>query len=168
MVNFNLIGSAFNDFGAAANDLFSAQASEITAQGDWQASVDYLKAKQIAEQNEAIAQTSGDIQVMQQNRKNSMAIGTQEATVAGNNLEGGSAGDLLRMSLQQGALAKAVIESQTAINVNSYKQSAQAYQTMSDQALAAGNAANAAAAGKENAGIFSGIAGILSLGFAFL
>ena len=162
------VGTAFGLFGSAVSDLFAAQGDEITAQGDWTAATDYLKAKQIALTNEDITQTSTDIQMAQTQRKVEQTIGTEKATTAGNNLEGGSSEDLLRMSTEQGALATAVVAAQGAINKNTFAQQAEAYQSMSDSALAAGNAANEASAGATGAGILSGVGGVLAIGAMFL
>jgi hypothetical protein len=142
------IGNAFADFG-------SAKASEIESQGDFTAGADYLRAKDIALQNEQITQQATDIQSAQLARKVLTTNASGQAQVANNNLEGGSAGDILRSGIQQGSLAESVVKTQGAINKNAFAQQAEGYQAQSDSAVSAGNAALASAESKNQAGFMS-------------
>lgn len=149
------IGSVFSGFGAGVNDLFAAEGSELAAGGDFAAAQSYERARGISLQNEQIAGAATVIQESQLQRKIAETVGTQKAATAGANLEGGSAGDLMRMSLQQGALAKTLVQEQGQITRNSYAQQAEAYDAMATSAVAAGNAAEVASKGQQSAGIFS-------------
>lgn len=144
------LGSALGDFGGAVSDLFGAYGSEQAAQA-------YEKEAQIATQNAEISQTSAAIQEAQETRQITQAIGTEEATTAsGGFTMGGNASDLLRQSLQQGALAKSLITQQGAITTLGYEEQAQAAQ---------GKAA--ASKTQSGGGLFGGLfniaSGILSL-----
>lgn len=157
------IGGVFGQIGGAVADFGMAAGSEEASKGDFAAAVSYTRAQQISQKNEQIAKSSTEIQQAQLARKVEMAVGTERAQTAGANLEGGSAGDLLRMSVQQGALAKTLLSEQGQINVNAYAQQSEAYGAMASSAVAAGNAAAAAAAGQQGAGIFNLIGAGLSL-----
>lgn len=164
------IGTATNLFGGAVQSLFGAQASRQLAAGDFAAAGDYTTASKIAQQNERIARSSTEIQEAQLNRKIEQTIGTQIADVGGAGFvsESGSAGDLFRSSMQQGALAKMMVESQGQINVNAYAQQASAYNAMASQATAGGNAAKSSAKGQQAAGILGAIGGVLAIGAMFI
>ena len=123
-----------NDLGGAANDLFSSQGNAAQA-------TDFQGAATLATQNAALAAASTRIQETQTARTISQTLGTQAADVAGAGFtESGSALDLLSSSAQQGALAKALINVQGAINENSYAAQAGAY---SGEAAAANEASTA-------------------------
>lgn len=158
------IGSAFGLFGSAVQGLFGAEASQALAEGEFQAAGFYTQAANIAKTNIKYAEQSTDIQLAQLNRKIEQTIGTQTADIGAANLSGGSAGDILRDSLQQGGLARAVVSIQGQIQENAYAQQASAYNAMSAAATAAGNAAEASSEGQLFGGILSGIGGILSIG----
>jgi hypothetical protein len=162
------INTVVGDIGGAFADFGSAKASEVEAQGDFTAGADYLRAEDIAKQNEQITQQSTDIQNAQVQRKVLMSNATGQAQVANNNLSGGSAGDILRMGMQQGALASAVVKTQGAINKNAFAEQAAGLQAQSDSAVAAGNAALASAEAKNQAGVFSLIGGAVSMGGMFI
>jgi hypothetical protein len=163
----NGIGGAFGLFGSAVQGLFGSQASKQVAQGEFQAAGFYQQAANIATHNIGLEKESVDIQEAQLNRKIEQTIGTQTADIAGANLSGGSAGDLLRDSLRQGGLAKAIVSIQGSIQENAFAQQASAYGAMSASATAAGNAAETSSQGQLFGGILSGIGGILKLGGLF-
>lgn len=111
-----------NGLGGAVSELFGAV-------GDEQAAAAYTKEAQIAGENANIAQTSANIQTAQEARAVTQAIGSEEATTAsGGFTMGGNASDLLRQSLQQGALATSLVKQQGAINVLGYQEQEQAAQ----------------------------------------
>jgi hypothetical protein len=158
------LGSIFGLFGSAAQGIFGSQASQALAQGEFQAAGFYQQGAQIATKNIGLEKESVDIQEAQLNRKVEQTIGTQTADIGAANLSGGSAGDLMRDSLHQGALAKAVVSVQGSIQENAFAQQAAAYSAMSASATAAGNAANKSAQGQLFGGILSGVGGLLGLG----
>lgn len=115
------LGDIITAGGLAVNDLFSSQGSAAAANS-------YTGAAALATQNAQLTAESTRIQEAQTARQVSMTLGTQEADVAGAGFtESGSALDLLSSSAQQGALAKALVNTQGAINENSYAAQAGAY-----------------------------------------
>lgn len=115
--------------------------------GDLSEAGAYKKAATIADQNAALEAESTSIQQSQESRKVFQTLGAQASQVAGAGLTaGGSSLDVLRSSVQQGSLQKQLIGLQGAVQENSFKQEASAYQGME-------GAANAAAGG----GILGGI-----------
>lgn len=141
-----------NGIGGAVADLFGAI-------GDEQAASSYTKEAQIAGENANIAQTSADIQEAQETRAVTQAIGAEGAsTSAAGFTMGGNASDLMRQSIQQGALAKSLVLQQGAINVLGYKEQQQAAQgkaAASKTAGAGGFLGSALKIGGAIAGIFS-------------
>lgn len=144
-------GDALGDFGGAVSDIFGMFGSQ-------KAGGAYKKAAAIATENAALAKTAEQIQVAQTGIQTFQAIGREKAQTAGagfNTLEG-SAGDLLRSSAQQAALAKQLVTTQGEINVRGYQQQAQAYQGQAD-------AAATAAKGQGAGGLLKTVAGVATL-----
>jgi hypothetical protein len=162
------ISSVASDIGGAVGAFFGADGSEDAAHSYFKAGVSYLNAKDLALQNKQISEESTAIKEFQTERKVNMGIGAQEAQLAGNGVTGGSAGDLLRMSMQQGGLARAVVGQQGAIDSNAFQQQADAYQASSDSAVASGNAALHAAAAQNAGGIMGIIGAGIKLGAMFI
>lgn len=150
------VGDLFKGFGAleqgqikakglnidAQGQRLNAQGLRIKAQGDLSEASNYDLARDLSRQNEQFTQASTAIKEGQIDRQTSMAIGGQQADVAGAGFaSSGSAIDLLRESAQQGALTKQVAGQQGLITEAGYEEQAQSYQTMA-------NAGRYAAAGE--------------------
>jgi len=132
------VAGVASDLGGAAQDLASMA-------GDYSAEGNYKTAEGIANQDVRLEETATAIKEAQQQRQFEQTLGTQAAQVAGNGFGGsGSALDILRSSVQQGALAHATIATQGMINESSYQQQANAY---GGEANAARSAADAAMLG---------------------
>lgn len=151
--------SFFGDLGGGISSIFGGIASEETAAGFKDAAAAYGKAATIAGQNANLTTFATQIQEAQTQRKVEQATGAETADVAGANLAGGTAGDLMRSSIQQGALAKSIVQTQGAITKNSFTQQAEAYDAMQSEASAAASAASTSAIG-------SFIGGALGIGGA--
>lgn len=134
------------NIGGAVSDIFGAI-------GDFQAASAYEKEAQYAGENAQISQTSAAIQEAQEQRAITQAVGTEAATTeAAGFTMGGNASDLMRQSLQQGALAKSLISQQGAITTLGYEEQQQA-------AGAKATASNTAGAG----GIIGGVLKVFGL-----
>ena len=104
------------NIGGAVSGLFSSI-------GDMQAANEYSTEATIEGQNATIATASGKIQGQMTQRNITLATGTEEATTAaGGFSNSGSGGDLMRASLEQGALAKSLVANQSAITVLGYQE----------------------------------------------
>jgi hypothetical protein len=133
-------------------DLFQGIAGGI---GDLSEAKAYKKAQKYSLQNAVISQEAGDIKLEQTNRAIYRTIGAQKAGYAAAGLTGGgSAQEVLRSSVSQGALEKAIVNEQTQINVIGYQSQAAQFAGMAAAAKAAG-------AGSIIGGIFSAAAEIL-------
>lgn len=120
----------------AAGDLFSGIATGI---GDMASAKAYKKAAKYAHQNAIIARAAGDIKLAQTGRQIFKTIGAQEAGYAGAGLTGGGvAQSVLRDSLSQGALEKAIVNAQTNIDVNGYLSQEAQFKGMAKAAKASG------------------------------
>lgn len=125
----------------AQGTLINAESLQTKAQGDLAEASNYDIAANLAEANAAYTAQSTRLQQYQQGRQITQALGSQRTEVAGSGFtQGGSAGDLLRDSASQGALAKATLGQQGIITEAGYQEQAQSYQTLS----AAGKATAAA------------------------
>jgi len=121
-------GQAGQDFGSAVGDLFASVGQHEAEQG-------YQEAAQYEVNNEKIATAAGAIKQAQAGRQIYMATsGEQAAQGASGVRAGGSGGDILASTAQQGALAKASISAQTELNVNDYTAKAAADYSLASQA----------------------------------
>lgn len=120
--------AGFSDLGGAVSNLFGAIGSAKSASS-------YTEAATLADQQAQIAAQSTRIQETQQQRQIYQTVSAGEAVAAGNGLTtGGSAGDILRNSAQQGALAKQLTAAQGQITQTGYEQQAGAYRGMASAA----------------------------------
>lgn len=122
----------------AQGTLITAQGTQINAEalrtkaaGDTAESENYDLAAALATANSAYTAQSTRIQQAQTDRQITQTIGTQRAGVAGAGFaSGGSAGDLLRDSASQGALAKGVLANQGLITEAGFDEQAKSYTTL--------------------------------------
>lgn len=158
------LGGAMGSFGNAAQDLMSVGAYKDMAEGDVKVANDYAKVAAMYGQEMNITKGSGDIQLGQEQRQIQKVEGQQESSAGGANVTaGGSAGDILRDTMRQGALAKMTIEGKTAIDLQAEKIAQQGALTQEDSALNAAKVAMDQASSAGIAGIFSMATGILGL-----
>lgn len=112
----------FPGLGGAVTDLFGGIAGLDEAGA-------YGKAGKIASQNAELTQVATNIQEAQLQRQAYQTISAQKAEVGGAGFAaGGSAGDLLRSSVQQQHLASGLVATQGEITKQGYEQQAAAYQ----------------------------------------
>lgn len=123
-----LSDSFFGNLGGAVSGVFGAIGQAQSAKG-------YKQAAEFASENATIAGESAKIQQLQAGRQIYKNLSTANADIAANGLAGGgSAGDILRDSAQQGALTKQLITQQGAINVLGYQAEAASYSSMASAA----------------------------------
>ena len=163
MAGLGGLSSAVGMFGAGVSDLYTAKADRIQAEGEWMAGASYHAAAGISRQNVSITELSTAIKEAQLTRKINMTEGAQVAAEGKANVTGGSAGDLMRERIQQGALAKTLMNTQGQIEENSFKQQAIAYDAMATSAEHASNALDEAAKGAEVGAAFKFLSGGISL-----
>src|SRR5690348_3795013 len=100
------ISGGFSSIGSAVSDLYAAE-------GDKAEASNYRLAAGLARENEQYTEQSTAIKNMQAERQIYQTVGEQGAAVAASGFTtGGSAGDLLRSSVSQGALTHAVLSEQ--------------------------------------------------------
>jgi hypothetical protein len=144
------VNSAFSDAGGAVSDLFAAE-------GDKAEASNYTAAAGLADQNAQYTMLSTGIKNMQADREIYQQEGKETADVASSGFSsGGSAGDLMRSSVSQGALTHAVTSAQGLITEQGYEEQAQSYRTMAD-------AANNAATGADIGAGIKGVAAVAQL-----
>lgn len=139
----------------------NADALRTKAQGDLAESSNYDLAATLAEANEAFTAQSTRIQQSQADRQIQASLGSTRADVAGAGFAaGGSAGDLLRDSASQGALAKGTLAQQGVITEAGYEEQANSYTTLANTGRTTAAAEEAAATQTDViAGEQEGIAG---------
>lgn len=167
----------------------SAGADVLQATGDILEGQTYGAAANLATLNAGYTAASTAISTSQADRALFMQIGSERAAAAGSGSSGGgSAADILRNSAQQGALNKAVIQTQGLITQAGYQEQANSYNLMQQasgvaaeaQQVAAGGETEAAAEYGTEANLFkesetgdfisaaiSGAAGVAEIGAAF-
>jgi hypothetical protein len=125
-------GGAFS----AAGDLFGGIAGFI---GGNASAKGYKKAAKYAHQNAIISEEAGEIKLAQTERQIFKTIGAQQAGYAAAGLTGGgSAQAILRDSLSQGSLEKAIVNAQKMIDVNGYLAQEAQFKAMAKAAKAGG------------------------------
>ena len=130
----------------------AGQADILKGQGDILEGEAYGTAATLAQQNAQFTAQSTAIQVAQADRSLYMNIGAGKAAAAGaGGTGGGSAGDILRSSAEQGALNRGVLQQQGLITQAGYEEQATSYGIMQKAAGVAASAENVAAAGEQAA-----------------
>lgn len=143
-----LSGGVFDTAGGAVNDIFAAQAHGYKAAGNKLQAEQYDLAQKLALQNKQFTETSTAIKEQQTQRSIENVIGQQQADVAaGGFASSGSALDLLRDSMSQGALTKAVVGQQGLIEEAGYQEQADSYAIMAQSARLAAEAEKTAQTG---------------------
>jgi hypothetical protein len=118
---------------SAESTRLSAESLRTKAQGDLAEAGNYDLASTLATANEQFTAQSTRVQEVQTQRQITQTIGGQQASVAGAGFtSGGSAGDLMRDSASQGALAKGVLAQQGAITEAGFTEQAQSFTTMAN------------------------------------
>lgn len=156
--------STLGDIGGAVSDLFAAGADSSKSQADRLEGQNYGLAADLATQNANFTEQSTAIKQAQLARQNTLALGQTEADIAGAGFaQSGSALDLLRSSAQQGALTAAVAQQQGLITEAGYKEQAQSFRTMQQEANIAADAEDKAASGATISSVIKGVAAIATL-----
>lgn len=129
----------------------TAAADLLQGTGDTLEATSYGQASTLAEQNAAYTTAATNISLAQGQRQIYQTIGGVKAGAAGSGLTtGGTAGDILRMSAQQGALNQAVTPSQGQIQVAEHQEQAQSYTAMQQSAELASQEQTFAAQGEQD------------------
>lgn len=116
----------------AGSTRLTAESLRTKARGDLAEADNYDLATQLARENEAYTEQSTRLQQSQLDRQLTQTIGGQRASVAAAGFaEGGSAGDILRDSASQGAIAHGVIGQQGSIAMAGFEEQAKSFETMS-------------------------------------
>lgn len=156
--------TTFSDAGGAVSDIFSSIGDGYKQQGDLIEQAMYTSEAEMATQNAQYTQTSTAIKLAQQSRANFQSQSQTEANIAGAGLaRSGSALNILASNSSQGALTKEVMQQQGIITEEGYKEQATAD---TDQANAAGIAAQAAGTagiGADISGAIKGVAAVASV-----
>jgi hypothetical protein len=127
---------AAGSIAGGVGDLFSGIFAGL---GDFAEGKAYSQAAKYAQQNAIVSEEAGKIKSFQAERAIYKTIGAQQAEYAGAGLTGGgSAQEVLRSSISQGALEKAIINEQTQINVTGYEEQAAQFKGMATAAKDAG------------------------------
>ncbi|HLW90506.1 MAG TPA: hypothetical protein VKS78_04290 [Roseiarcus sp.] len=122
------ISGGINDVGGAVADLFSSE-------GDKAEAGNYERAAMLARQEAQFTKSSVNVQDIMATRQITQALGQEQAGYAASGLTGGgSAGDVLRASAQQGALTKGLIQYQGAETEYGLNEQAASYDAMAEAA----------------------------------
>lgn len=127
-------GGGFNwgDLGGAVGDIFSGIGGLSEAGG-------LSDAADLARKNAKLVERATQIEEIRQTRQIYQAVGGQQADIAAAGFSlSGSAIDLMKSSMQQGSLDKALIANQGEIEKNSYLAQAGAYEAQAGASEAGG------------------------------
>lgn len=156
-------GGLIGGVGGMVGGLFAAEGFGAQADGAFAAAMSYRKAKRMTLQNIDIEKSLNEMKNFQLDRKVDRSVGSMVAAEGAANISGGSAGDLLRESVHEGALAHSMINIQSGMTINQFKIQAEAYEGMAASADAAGHAAESAASGAMWGGAFSLLGGVIGM-----
>ena len=137
----SITGGGSNPFsGVTGGGVASGIGSVFGAIGDFQEAGAYGQAAKLAEQNAVLSAFSGKLKAAQEQRQVNKVTGAQSADYYGAGLDAksGSAADVIRNTVQQGALEKAVIVGQTTQQMNAYNQEAKQFKAMQSAGIMAG------------------------------
>jgi hypothetical protein len=147
------IAGGVSGIAGAVSDLFASQ-------GDQAEAANYEEAAGLATQEAQFTKLATGIAETQQARQIEQAVGGVQAGYAGGGLAlSGSAGDVLRESAEQGALAQQMTQYQGMEQVASYQEQAASYNNMAE-------AAKKASQGGIFGAVLQGAAGIANLATA--
>jgi hypothetical protein len=151
-------------FGGAVKDIFQGFAFEASADGKRLEAQNYDRASAFAEDNADFTRTSTAVKLYQTQRSIDKAVGGAEADIAASGFtESGSALDILRDSISQGAITKALASQQGEITEAGYEEQAKAYKLMAESSRLAADALDDAATGAYIGAGFKALGGITSL-----
>ena len=153
------IGMGIGQAGNAVSDIFGGieayEGDQIKAEGLQAEATNYTEAAVLAGQNEQFTVQSTAVQQYQAHRNLEQAQGTTAAEIgAAGETTGGSAQDIIRGNVQQGAIQKQIVGQQGLITEAGYTEQQQADTTMA-------NYANSAAGQEKSLGTLSLIGGIV-------
>lgn len=156
--------STIADFGSGISDIFfGSDAHKAKAEGDRIEAENYRLASQYAMRNVGFTEQATALKETQLDRQIYQSLGNERADITGAGVSGGSSVYLLRDSAQQGALTKAVAQTQGLITEEGYKEQAQSYTNMAKAADVAASAEDEAAKAAEITGGFKIAASIASI-----
>lgn len=137
-----------SDIGGAVSDFFAADAYRFKAQGAKIEAEQYGLAAGMADLNAQYTEESTEIKEWQAQRKANLTEGQINEDVAANGFQmSGSGIDVLRDSVTNAALTKAVLGQQGLIEQKGYEEQAASFRLMQDAANVAANADQHAATG---------------------
>lgn len=146
MADYNTL---FGEIGGAVQDLFAAEGA-----GREQSS--YQRAAALANQNAQLEAQSTRIRETQLQRDIYKSVSGTRAQISGAGfLAGGSGGDVLRESIQQGELSKGILAEQGLIKVNAFQEQSEALGSLARAAGQARSGNIAAGAAQAASGGFS-------------
>lgn len=158
------LGQAFQLAAGAVESLFGAKASRLNAKGLRKQAAAYGEAAEFAFKNIDYTRASTEVQGYQLQRNLFKSFGQTEADIAsGGFSDSGSAGDLMRMGAEEGALQSAVLAYQGKITEEGFRVQGESYLAQQQAALMAAKAAEASAKGGMIGGIIKGIGALGAL-----
>lgn len=133
--------SQFNLAGGGISDIFQGIGASYKAKGNRIEAENYRQASQFADLEAKLQNATTTVETAQTRRQAYQGLGRTQADVAGAGFgEGGSAGDLLRSSAQQGALQAAVAQQTGQVAEIGFQEQAKSYENMASAADEAGKA----------------------------
>lgn len=163
-----LSSSVFSNIGGAVGDLYSAKGLRSKAKGNLLEAEQYDLAAAFARNNVQYTKNATEIKDYQLKRGIGLTLGQQSADVAASGFGAeGSALDLLRDSAAQGALARATLKMQGAIEAEGYEQQAKSYEIMARASRMAAAANEDAAGGMKWGSALKGASAGASMGATF-
>ena len=160
----NFSSAGLGSAAGAVSDLFGSIGDSYKAKGAEFEKQNYLRAEDLANQNERYTEESQAIKQTQLDREIfHKQSGAQAATAGAGLAASGSALDVLAEGASQGALTKEVLARQGFITEEGYKVQAASYANMASAAQTAEDAANVAGIGSDISAAIKGAAAVASV-----
>jgi len=166
--------NTINGFAGAVSDIFGGKAiraaDDLKAQGDLVEAGNYDLAAGYAGENAQYAEISGAVKTAQSERNVLLGTGQERSEIAGAGLKVGSGTslDLLRSSVQQGALQTQMVQAQGQITTAGYKEEQASYENLASYARVSAQAEmDAGNQAEKNGWITGGIKALSGLASLF-
>lgn len=162
--SLSMFNTGVGDIGGAVSSIFSGIGSGMAADNSRRSADEYRNASTAIENDKRLVDMGNRVKEFQANRTLENAVGSTQASIAGNGFAASGSGlDLLRESATQGAINVSTTGVQDQMQLNDMEQKAQAYNTEAANADETAKAQDLAAEGSFIGSAFKAVGAVANL-----